>query len=302
MKLQQIIANNLSVHLSDLAFDIPLSGEVQTKLMTLGCLDAPVDGGFGSVSKLALSRFAATVGVPYEERIDAQLAQALLEASDDTFLPLTLGTDFASRLVRYMQLRNLWFAKLPGFLNIIYVEGANADGQPNADEFNVFNDRRLVFHIQAGKPTLLFNALATTEPGRFYTENPENSLGAARIAFGQYKSWQVGTHKLGRPGAHEALVQVGDLTVCRDLNGDGRRTGDRIFVGSGFGINQHSGHNQAVGNIGKASAGCLVGRTDAEHREFMQLVKTDPRYSEASHGYRFVSTIIAGDDLKAKVG
>ncbi|MBO0929648.1 peptidoglycan-binding domain-containing protein [Fibrella aquatilis] len=302
MKLQQIIANNLSIHLSDLAFDIQLTGEVQTKLMTLGCLDAPVDGSFGPVSRLALSRFADIAGVAYEERVDAPLAQALLDASDDTFLPLTLGTDFASRVVRYMQLRNHWLAKLPGFLNIIYVEGANDDGQPNADTFNVFNDRRLVLHIQNGTPTLLLNVLATTEPGRFYTENPENSLGAARIAFGQYKSWQVGTHKQGRPGAHEALVQVGNLTVCRDLNRDGKRTGDRIFIDSGFGINQHSGHNQPANNIGKASAGCLVGRTDAQHQEFMQLVKTDPRYSEASHGYRFVSTIIAGDDLKAKVG
>lgn len=302
MKLQQIIANNLSLHVSELALDIQLASEVQSRLLLLGCLDAPVDGSFGAVSKLALSRYATAVGIEYDERIDAMLAQSLLDHTEDTFLPLALGNDFASRLVRYMQLRNYWFARLPGFLNIVYVEGANADGAPNADKFNVFNDRRLVFSIDNGRPTMLFNVLATTEPGLFYTENPENSLGAARIAFGQYKSWQVGIHKLGRPGAHEALVQVADLTVHRDLNKDGKRTGDRIFVGSGFGINQHSGHNQPVDNIGKASAGCLVGQATDEHRAFMKLVKTDPRFSEATRGYRFISTIIAGDDLKAKIG
>lgn len=301
MKLQQLIANNLSLHVSEFAFDIQLASEVQSRLLALGCLDAPVDGSFGPVSKLALSRYAVAAGIDYDERLDATLAQSLLDHTEDTFLPLVLGNDFASRLVRYMQLRNYWFAKLPGFLNIVYVEGADADGAPNADTFNVFNDRRLVFRFDDGRPALLLNALATTEPGRFFTENPMNRLGAARIAFGQYKSWQVGIHKADSPSAHEALVQVADLTVHRDLNKDGRRTGDRLFVGGGFGINQHSGHDQRADDIGRASAGCLVGRTTDEHRAFMALVKTDPRYREATRGYRFISTVIAGDDLNARI-
>lgn len=59
-----------------------------------------------------------------------------------------------------------------------------------------------------------------------------NRLGAARIAFGQYKSWQVGIHNADSPTAHAALKQVGELTVHRDLNKDGKRTGDRVFVGA----------------------------------------------------------------------
>jgi hypothetical protein len=158
-----------------------------------------------------------------------------------------------------------------------------------------------VIAIEDGKPKILFNVLATTEPGRFYTENPLNPEGAARIAFGQYKSWRVGIHKAHTPTGHEALVQVAPLSVHRDLNKDGSRTGDKIDAGSGFAINQHSGHNADANNIGRASAGCLVGRSDAEHKDFMKLVKTDPRF-KANSGYRFISTIIAGDDLKTQIG
>lgn len=296
-KLREIIANNLVINLKDLALNRVLAGEVQNRLIKLGCLDPPADGDFGPVSNLVLSEFAKQVGIEPGDTFGAALAAELLDRSEDTFLPLTLGNDFASRIVKYMKLRNYWVAKLPGFLNIVYIEGANEDGTPNDDRFNRFNDRRIVFTIENGKPVIKMNVLATTEPGRFYTLNPENPGGAARIAFNQYKSWRVGTHKAGRPSAHEALVQVADIAVHRDKNKDGFRSGDVIDVGSGFGINQHSGHNQDVNNIGLASAGCLVSQAHNAHKDFMKLIKTDPRYAKASHGYKYMSTIIAGDIL-----
>jgi hypothetical protein len=302
MKLQEIIANNSSFKLNDLALDRVLAGEIQTRLIKLGCLDPPADGDFGTVSKFVLGVYAKQAGVAFDETIDTHLAQSLLDNSENTFIPLTLGNDFASRIVKYMQLRNYWIARLPGFLNIVYVEGANADGKPNADEFNKFNDRRIVISIEGGKPTIKLNVLATTEPGKFFTEHPMNAGGAARIAFSQYKAWRVGVHRAGKPSAHEALVQVGEISVHRDLNQDGKRTGDKIDVGSGFAINQHSGHNADANNINKASAGCLVGRSHDEHKEFMKLVKTDPRFKKANNGYMYISTVIAGDDLKNKIG
>jgi hypothetical protein len=51
-----------------------------------------------------------------------------------------------------------------------------------------------------------------------------NPQGAARIAFGQYTAWQVGRH--GTSDRHEALVQVVEVKVHRDLNKDMQRTGD----------------------------------------------------------------------------
>lgn len=302
MKLAEVAATGASVNLRDLALDRVLAGEIQERLNKLGCLDSPVDGDFGTVSSFVLSVYAKQVGIALDEVFTSRLAQSLLDHSEDTFIPLNLGNDFASRIIKYMQLRNYWVARLPGFLNIVYVEGADADGTPNADKFNEFNDRRIVIAIEGGKPKILLNCLGTTEPGKFYTDNPINTGGAARIDFNQYKAWRVGIHRAGRPTAHEALVQVGVISVFRDLNKDGKRTGDRIDVGSSFFVNQHSGHNAPAGNIGKASAGCLVGRSHDEHRGFMKLVKTDPRYKKASNGYKFVSTIIAGDDLKAKIG
>lgn len=302
MKLQEIIANDAKVKLNDLALDRVLAGEIQTRLIKLGCLDPPADGDFGTVSKFVLGAYAKQAGIAFDDIIDSRLAQSLLDESEDTFMPLTPGNDLASRIVKYMRLRNYWVARLPGFLNIVYVEGANADGKPNADEFNRFNDRRLVIAIEDGKPTIKLNVLATTEPGAYYTEHPLNAGGAARIAFGQYKAWRVGTHLAGKPSAHEALVQVGEISVYRDLNKDGKRTGDAIDVGSGFAVNQHSGHDAPAGNIGKHGAGCLVGRSRDEHKEFMKLVKTDPRFKKANNGYKYVSTVIAGDKLKETVG
>jgi hypothetical protein len=103
------------------------------------------------------------------------LAQALLDSNADTLFPLDLGADFASRLVKYMQLRNFWLARMPGFLNIVYAEGTNENGTVNADEFNKFNDRRMVITIADGKPKILLNVLATTEPGRFFHRAPAES-------------------------------------------------------------------------------------------------------------------------------
>jgi hypothetical protein len=303
MKLTELASDGSGVLLRELATDRALAREVQTRLSELGLLDRPVDGDFGPVSKFVLREFARRVGVALDEMVNRRLAQALLDSRADDLFPLKLDTDFASRVIKYMRLEsnNYWLARAPGFLNIVYVEGADDDGSPNGDTFNQFNDRRLVIAFEQGRPRLLLNALATTEPGRFYTEHPLNPGGAARIAFGQYKAWRVGTHMAGRPSAHKALVQVADIKVHRDLNKDGKRTGDLIDLGSGFGVNQHSGHNADPDNIGRYSAGCLVGRSHAEHKEFMRLVKTDPRF-QASNGYIYITTVIAGDDLERQVG
>jgi len=299
MKLTDVPSGGVTV--KTLGLDRELANDIQIRLRDLGLLDPPVDGDFGPVSQLALGHFAKKVGVVLDETITKPLAQALVDNNADTLFPLTLGNDFASRIVRYMQLKNYWLARAPGYLNIVYIEGANDDGTLNDDAPNRFNDRRLVIEVRGGKPTFVGNWEATTEPGRKLTLSPQNRKGAARIAFGQYKSWRVGTHKKGTSSAQEALVQVDNVIVHRDLNKDFKRTGDMTDVGSAFGINQHHGFNMPVGDIGLASAGCLVGRTKTGHAEFMAKVKSDLRFTKASNGYKFMSTVIAGDDLNVTV-
>ncbi len=178
--------------------------------------------------------------------------------------------------------------------NIVYVEGFNSNGTVNADEPNKFNDLRLVFEVNGyGEPEIIGGWEATTEPGYYYTDNPMNPNGAARIAFGQYKAWQVGIHGVAEP--HEALVQVGSVRVYRDWNRDMMRTGDALDEGY-FGINQHHGFDHPTDDIHTASAGCLVGRTRQEHQSFMRIIKQDPRYI-ANPNFVFTTTIIPGNKL-----
>jgi hypothetical protein len=291
------------VTLKDLALDKELANDIQIRLRDLGILDPPVDSEIGPVSQLALRVFGRLVQQTFDGlTVTKALAQALVDNSSASLLPVEPGTDFAGRVIRYMQLKDYWVARAPGYLNIVYVEGVDGEGTLNDDAPNKWNDRRLVIEIKNRKPTIVGNWDATTEPGFHFVFNPMNPKGAARIAFGQYKAWRVGVHNASKPSAHPALVQVGQITVHRDFNKDMKRTNDKTDVGSAFAVNQHQGFNQPPGDIGRSSAGCLVGRTNKGHGEFMDLVKTDPRYKEASRGYTYMTTVIAGDDLKNLVG
>lgn len=194
----------------------------------------------------------------------------------------------------------------PGHLNVVYIEGVNADGSNNSDEWNRFNDRRIVFKYLAGMPIgvmvpeIIYNAECTTEPGY----KPTLTLAALkrggifRIAFGHYaECWQMGFHK----GAiwHPALIQVKGSQIFghRDKNGDGKRTGDQISLGSG--INQHGTRPGFTGQlVNFFSEGCLVARHWADQQKFIELMKTDARYILYPE-FRFSATVIPGDTMNA---
>lgn len=199
----------------------------------------------------------------------------------------------ASRIINYMQAKKYVVFNDKNNFNIAYIEGMNEDGTLNDDAPNCFNDRRIIIEIIDDIPKIINHWQATTEPGNYYTYNPMNPKGAARIAFGQYQAWKVGMHGNSEP--HEALVQVRPVIVHRDFNKDFKRTGDKIDTGL-FGINQHWGYDAPTTNIKKAGAGCFVGKRRQGHREFMQLIKSDLRY-QADNNFIFHTTVIAGDDL-----
>ncbi|MEO9124175.1 MAG: hypothetical protein ABI262_05680 [Microcoleus sp.] len=196
-------------------------------------------------------------------------------------------------IVKYMEAQKHQVCRGKKEMNIVYVEGMNTDGTLNNDEPNHFNDVRMIIGFEDGVPSVLGKWQATTEPGFYYTDNPMNPDGAARIAFGQYRAWQIGIHGMSEP--HEALVQVDSVKVHRDYNRDMIRTGDRIDDGL-FGINQHHGFDYPVDDIHTASAGCLVGRTRAGHSQFMEMIKSDRRY-QSNPNFIFTTTIIAGNKL-----
>jgi hypothetical protein len=57
----------------------------------------------------------------------------------------------------------------------------------------------------------------TTDPGKYWLENPMNPKGTAILVPGQYRStWQLGKHQ----GKYEALVQRKPVKVYRDNNKD----------------------------------------------------------------------------------
>ena len=292
--------------------------ELQERLCDLGLLDPEIggnvtqafgpirksDGIFGINSRAALYEFCQLARLPYEDKqLNIPLLIALLGAEPDHFLPIQFESSaddqpsvrLCKRILRYMRAKGYWIARSPNMRNIVYVEGMNPDGSLNKDHFNHWNDRRIVFRIApGGQPEMLVNDQATTEPGHYYTWNPMDPRGAARIAFGQYKAWALGFHK----NNHPALVQRGNVRLHRDLNKDGYRSkNDPVVVGKSFGINQHSTlPGTPPERVDTYSAGCLVGRRWDWHLSFLEIVIQDERY-RLNRGYLFVSSIIAGDDL-----
>ncbi|MDM9629070.1 peptidoglycan-binding domain-containing protein [Rhizobium sp. S152] len=288
--------NGPPVLVAELSGNEALAKAVQWRLNELGYLDPPADGMFGPVSSWALSEFCDLNGVSLQDGFNVEIAQRL--AAPTAFLPdVAASGAWFDKVIRYMRSRGYFISQHPDCKNIVYLEGVNPDGTLNDDAPNKFNDLRVVFSLDAGG-RLDFQASTwdgTTEPGRYWTVQPMNRKGAARIAFNQYKAWVVGTHHANSPSAHEALVQVEPITVCRDLNMDFRRTGDEVDTGL-FAINQHWGYDAPKDDLGRTSAGCLVGRTKEGHRKFMSMIKSDPRYV-ANHSYRFMTAVMPGDEV-----
>ncbi len=304
MRLQDFFNSGLEFGVEAIDADEQLATHIQDVLIWLKFLDPPADGQFGPISTEAMIEFqdimSPTINGLSSERgfLGTLTAKALIETSPDEIPPPDIDlsrNDLAARIIQYMKAK--FYRIATGFkkYNIVYVEGMEANGTLNSDQPNHFNDRRMVIEIANRIPEIKGNWEATTEPGSHYTINPLNSLGAARIAFGQYKAWRVGQHH-GQTGSHhEALVQESLVSVYRDKNKDYIRTGDQLYTGL-YGINQHWGFDYPRNDISYAGAGCLVGRTTSGHREFMALIKQDKRY-QLNNNYKFLTTIIPGDEL-----
>lgn len=72
-----------------------------------------------------------------------------------------------------MQRLGYWISRHRDCFNIVYLEGSNTNGALNSDGPNKFNDVRLVLSVgQDGEPKTMGAWVATTEPGRYYTEHP----------------------------------------------------------------------------------------------------------------------------------
>jgi hypothetical protein len=295
-----------------IAADKELATHIQEILVWLQFLDPPADGKFGPISTDALIDFQDVISqirpeVAQEKGfLGIATAKALLEIGPTDVPRPNINysrNDLAARLIKYMAEMNYRISVGDRKYNIVYVEGMDTDGSLNNDAPNEFNDLRLVIEIPDSNliPIIKGNWQATTEPGTSYTFKPMGrgiEFGAARIAFGQYKAWRVGTHYGGGAEPHEALVQNTPISVYRDKNKDMIRKGDFLDTGN-FHINQHWGYDYPRTDISIAGAGCLVGRFRAGHKDFMALIKQDKRYQRNAR-YLFLTTIIPGDNFVEK--
>ncbi|PWT94419.1 MAG: hypothetical protein C5B54_00085 [Acidobacteria bacterium] len=266
----------------------PTPAAIQKQLIALGYLDPPADGVIGSVTTWALRQAGIT------QEVTAENADAILQRLNERApLPLIPGNDLAGRIIKAMHRNGYWVCRHSKCLNIVYVEGMDVGGKPNKNIPNHFNDLRLLIRIENGIPKIVGQWEGTTEPGKYWTQRPMSKRGAARLAFGQYKSWALGSHK---KKTHPALVQVSPLPVYRDLLKKYHRYGQK-HIGN-FGIQHHGGYDLSKHDLGRSSAGCLVGRSMAGHKTFIRLVKTDARFIAAGGGYRFMATLMPASDIQ----
>jgi len=205
-------------------------------------------------------------------------------------------------IIKYMVDNGQSIFKEENQYNIVYLEGIDFDFKLNKDEFNKWNDLRLIFNFVDGCPELVFRQIATTEPGKLatFSNSARERKGVARIAFGQYSAWKMGFHKQSvNHKNHPALVQCSPLPVYRDFNRDGMRTGDTLYTGM-FGINQHGtkiGYNDDIkSTVENWSEGCLVGKDWNKHLEFINILKTDERYIK-DNNFIFTTSIIPADEI-----
>jgi hypothetical protein len=304
MDLLTFYSSGLELSLSQVAKDKELTVDIQKVLIWSGLLSndsenghaTKTDGKFGLLTTRAFEKYQHFTNCPKVGIMDKATAQVLIDnpTSKSFVLRLKPGNDLAGRVIKYMLANSYNISYRPDTYNIVYLEGVNLDGTENDDEINIFNDLRMVIQIDTmGVPKIVGKWEANTEPGIQATSNRLNPMGAARIKFGQYKAWRVGCHNPGGSNQFPSLLQEEDISVFRDDNEDGLRTGDKLDTGL-FSIDQHHANDSPVGDVGSFGHGTLVGRTESGHMEFMGTIMQDIRY-KCNEGYLFETTIIAGD-------
>lgn len=137
----------------------------------------------------------------------------------------------------------------PGKLHIAgirqgrYISGSQITG--NRVEPDKYDDSIVLFG------TFLRAYKGTTDPGGFYTKNPLNPDGAARLVTGKTYKYHKGLHR-----KKWALVQAASVTVVRDIDRDFEIDPTDPIDKGWFGVNIHAGGASEA--IGKNGAGCQV--------------------------------------------
>jgi hypothetical protein len=268
--------------------------ELQARLAHHGLLDPPADGLLDPATQWALAAFCAAAGTPFEGGLHPSTAKALLAPTP--VLPVHPGTDLAGRVAAALLRRGDPMPRHPDLPAIVYVEGLDLDGRAISRRPDAFDDLRLLLRIApGGRPEILGAWEATTASGRPAVEEPAEPQGAPRLARGWHRAWVLGRTAIGTELEQEALVQVAPLPVTRDADRDFHRGGDPQERGL-YVIDQHGGFDAPRERVGGIGAGCLVGRAQAGHGEFLAALRRDPRW-QANAAWRFGTSILGAEEL-----
>lgn len=182
-----------------------------------------------------------------------------------------------------------WFESGNYNVNIVGVRNSSTLN----DVTNQFDDCMTISYMVNG--VWNYNCFkCTTDPGRYWIEDPMNSSGCAILKPGQYRgAYQVGLHK----NDYEALCQVKPVEVYRDNDLDDEYDLNDATVQRGlFGINIHRA-TSIPGNVStqidKWSAGCQVIASYDEYQIFMSICNA----AKNIWGNSFTYTLINSDDL-----
>jgi hypothetical protein len=168
-------------------------------------------------------------------------------------------------------------------VNIIGIRSANH--QPNR-----FDDKIHCIYRDGTGEWFHKSWPCTTEPGKYWLENPTNVNGTAVLVPGQYRGvWKIDKHQ----GKYDALCQRnGKVKVYRDDNLDEVIDCDPDSITEGFyGINIHKAGAHST-QIDRWSAGCQVFANSADFDEFMAIC----RQACERWGNSFSYTLILEDD------
>lgn len=240
-----------------------------------------IDGDYGPKTQTAWTAFKRLKKQKDFELIGPGSIKLLLNDIAPSSKPKLSTTDLlAARVVEVCEARGYELDRRAGATNIFAIEGFSSKTLSKiTDTPDRWNDSIGILTFDtSGSPKILCLYEGTTEPGAYYTRNPLNRNGAARLQLGFHKNlWSLGLHR-----GYEALSQVGTATLVRDLNENGKRD-DKVSRETNNGINLHTtkttGWRGAFNDfVGQWSAGCVVIKAPNNFKNFIQLLKEGLQY------------------------
>lgn len=159
---------------------------------------------------------------------------------------------------------------------------------------NTYDDYLLLMYRKGDEVTCNRYSI-TTDPGKYWLENPINPAGTAVLVPDQYRgTWKLGKHQ----NRYEALVQRKPVKVYRDNNRDDVMDYENevLVTQEGyFGINIHRSNPYGKSySINKWSAGCQVFGDIHQYKEFLSICKE----SSEIYGDTFTYTLITEKELR----